>query len=163
MQYKNHQLKYLVHFFVGTLLLSSCLKTDLFEKNVAIPSHAWDYSFKPSVSFDIIDTTSSYNIFLVVRHTDAFRYNNLWVKIRSSAPGDSASISQQFDLPLASQNKWTATGMDDVFEHRILLYRRPVKFSRSGNYSVTMEHVMRENPLEYVMNVGLRLEKVQSP
>jgi gliding motility-associated lipoprotein GldH len=156
-------LKYLVQIFVGTLLLSGCLTSDLYEKNIAIPGHAWDYSFKPTVSFDIIDTTSSYNIFLVVRHTDAFRYNNLWVKIRSKTPGDSVAMTQQFDLPLATQHKWTATGMDDIFEHRILLYRRPVKFSRSGSYTVVMEHVMRENPLEYIMNVGLRLEKVQSP
>jgi hypothetical protein len=51
--------------------------------------------------------------------------------------------------------------MDDIFEHRILLYRRPVKFRMQGNYSVTLEQVMRENPLEEIMNVGIRLEKVK--
>lgn len=144
-----------------SLLLGSCIKTDLYEKNIAIPGHSWDYSFKPQVRFDITDTTSSYNIFIVVRHTDAFRYNNLWVRIKSSSPGDSTAVSQQFDLPLATQNRWTGTGMDDIYEHRILLYRRPVKFARAGQYSVSFEQAMRENPLEHIMNVGLRLEKVK--
>jgi gliding motility-associated lipoprotein GldH len=96
-----------------------------------------------------------------VRHTDAYHFNNLWVKMKSTAPGDSISSSQQFDLPLASQTGWTGTGMDDIYEHRILLYRQPVKFLRQGEYSVVLEQVMRENPLEEILNVGIRLEKVK--
>lgn len=98
-------------------------------------------------------------MFFVVRHTDAFNYNNLWVKIRSKGPGDSTASTQQFDLPLANQNKWTGTGMDDIFEHRILLSKKPIRFPRSGQYEFTLEHIMRENPLEDIMNVGIRLEK----
>lgn len=81
--------------------------------------------------------------------------------MKSVAPGDSNSTSQQFDLPLASQTGWTGTGMDDIFEHRILLYKQPVKFRRQGDYTVTLEQVMRENPLEEILNVGIRLEKVK--
>ncbi len=154
-------LKYLATIFGSVLLLSSCLQTDVFEKNVSLPSHTWDYANKPTISFLVTDTTSSYNIFLVVRHTDAYHFNNLWVKMKSSAPGDSTTLTQQFDLPLASQTQWTGSGMDDIYEHRILLYRRPVKFRIQGNYTITLEHVMRENPLEEILNVGIRLEKVR--
>jgi gliding motility-associated lipoprotein GldH len=142
-------------------MLGSCTRTDLYEKNVSLPSHQWEYSNKPSIAFTITDTVSLYNIFFVVRHTDAFHFNNLWIKLKSTAPGDSASSIQQFDLPLASQTGWTGTGMDDIFEHRILLYRQPVKFLRQGDYTVVIEQVMRENPLEEIMNVGIRLEKVK--
>jgi gliding motility-associated lipoprotein GldH len=153
-------LRYIVHIVVGCLLLSSCIKTDLYEKNLAIPGHAWEYGFKPGVEFTITDTTSSYNIFIVVRHTDEYGYNNLWVRLKSSSPGDTAVTTQQFDLPLASQNRWTGTGMDDIYEHRILLYKRPIRFVRTGNFRVHIEQVMRENPLPHIMNIGLRLEKV---
>lgn len=135
----------------------------MFEKNVAIPGHAWESSFAPRIGFTINDTASSYHIFIVIRHTDAYRYNNIWVKLKSTAPGDSIATVQQFNLPLATQNRWTGTGMDDLFEHRILLYRHPVRFTRPGAYTVTLEQVMRENPLPHVMNVGLRLEKVKDP
>lgn len=153
-------MKYILFCIAIALSLSACTKTDLFEKNVPIPGHAWAYSFKPQIKFDIVDTTSSYQIFIVVRHTDAFRYNNLWVRLKSAAPGDSAVVTQQFDLPLATQHKWTGTGMDDIFEHRILLYRRPVKFTKPGEFNITLEQVMRENPLPEILNVGIRLEKV---
>ena len=160
--YKNHPLKYVVPVLFCFLLLGSCIKSDLFEKNATIPGQEWEYSFKPAIQFDITDTVSSYNIYIVVRHTDAFRYNNLWIRIKSSAPGDSATTTQQFDLPLASQNRWTGSGMDDIYEHRILLYRSPVKFFKPGQYKVSIEQVMRENPLQHILNVGLRLEKVKS-
>ena len=140
---------------------SSCLEINVFEKNEAIPSHQWDSAFKPTIDFDITDTTASYNIFLVLRHTDAYNFNNIWVSITSKAPGDSAAVSQRFDLPLASQNQWTGSGMDDIFEHRILLYNEPKRFPRSGRYNVTIQQVMRENPLQHVLNVGLRVEKAK--
>jgi gliding motility-associated lipoprotein GldH len=156
-------LKNIFPFILSVVLLSSCIQTGLFEKNVTLNKHAWDNNYKPTISFDITDTTSSYNVFFVVRHTDAFTYNNLWVKIRSKGPGDYVATAQQFDLPLANQNKWTGTGMDDIFEHRILLSRKPVRFPRTGSYQFTLEHIMRENPLKELLNVGIRLEKTGQP
>jgi hypothetical protein len=32
-------------------------------------------------------------------------------------------------------------------------------FKKAGKYTFSLEHIMRENPLEHVMNVGLRVEK----
>jgi gliding motility-associated lipoprotein GldH len=152
-------LKLTVSSILFVILLSSCIQTGLFEKNVTFKDHAWINSNKPRIAFEISDTISAYNVFFVVRHTDAFNYNNLWVKIKSKGPGDSTSNTQQFDLPLASQNNWTGTGMDDIFEHRILLSKRPIRFPRAGQYEFTLEHIMRENPLKDIINVGIRLEK----
>jgi hypothetical protein len=49
--------------------------------------------------------------------------------------------------------------MDDIIEHRVLLYSQPVRFRRSGSYNVRIEHLMREDPLKHAMNIGLRIEK----
>ncbi len=140
----------------------ACETINLFEKNVPVPGQAWNTSFKPEISFDIADTTAFYNIYFVIRHTDAYGFNNIWVNATSIAPGDSASITERFDFLLASQDRWTGSAMDDIYEHRILLYKQPVKFRRSGIYKVKFEQVMRENPLKHVLNVGLRVEKVKS-
>lgn len=156
-------MKFILAFITSVILFSSCIQTGLFEKNVTLKDHVWSASYKPTISFEITDTASAYNVFFVLRHTDAFHYNNLWVKIRSKGPGDSTANAQQFDLPLATQNKWTGTGMDDIFEHRILLSKRPIRFPRSGQYEFTIEHIMRENPLGEIMNVGIRLEKTGQP
>jgi gliding motility-associated lipoprotein GldH len=144
------------------LLIAGCNTINLFEKNVAVPDNAWKYEFQPEIDFDIADTTSFYNIFFVFRHTEAFAFNNIWVKVTSTSPGDSASTTQQFDFPLTSQNRWTGSAMDDIYEHRIMIYNGPVKFKRSGKYKVKLQQVMRESPLHSVLNVGLRVEKVKT-
>jgi gliding motility-associated lipoprotein GldH len=144
---KTHDLKHILSSIFIVTFLGSCIQTGLFEKNVTLKDHAWNSSYKPTIAFEITDTTS------------AFNYNNLWVKIKSKVPGEPVVNVQQFDLPLSNQNNWTGTGMDDIFEHRILLSKRPIRFPRAGQYEFTLEHNMRENPLEDIMNVGIRLEK----
>jgi gliding motility-associated lipoprotein GldH len=143
-------------------LAASCTQANLFEKNVSLPGGRWPQEVKPKVTFEITDTASSYNVFFVIRHTEAYGYNNIYVRIGSSASGDTAMVTKVFDLPLASQNKWLASGMDDIYEHRVLLYSQPVRFRKTGTYTFTLEQLMRENPLEHVMNVGLRVEKLGS-
>ena len=143
------------------LFLTACTTVDVFEKNVTIPNHQWSSSFKPEISFEIKDTLSHYNIYAVLRHTDAYRFKNIWMNLYMQIPGDTAR-KQQLDLRLATDEKgWLGSGMDDIFEHRILITREPVLLKKAGMYRFVLENIMREDPLEYVMNVGLRVEKVK--
>jgi len=145
------------------LVIASCTTVDVFEKNVAIPNHAWSSQLKPEISFDIKDTTSLYDIYLVIRHTDAYRYKNIWVNIGMQAPGDSVATSKSLELQLATDSKgWLGTGMDDIFEHRILITpaQRPQALKK-GTYRFRITNSMREDPLEHVMNVGIRVEKAK--
>jgi hypothetical protein len=51
--------------------------------------------------------------------------------------------------------------MDDIFEHRIALtpINNEFYFKKGGSYSFALEHIMREDPLLNVLNIGLRIEK----
>jgi gliding motility-associated lipoprotein GldH len=147
------------YLLISLLFLASCGPINVFEKNVAIPNHEWESGFKPVITFDITDTAARYNIFLVVRHQNAYGYNNIWIRGTVQEPGDTTVKSQQFDLKLANDEKgWLGTGMDDIFEHRVLIQEK-TRFRKPGPYRFTLEHVMREDPLRHVMNVGLRIER----
>lgn len=145
---------YLLSFIV---FIASCTPVNIYEKAVTIPGHAWKSSYRPSFDFNITDSNSLYNIFLVLRHTEKYNFNNLYVNLYIKAPGiDSATIIRR-DLPLATNEGWLGTGMDDIYEYRIpLAERQPLK---AGSYMFIVEQIMREDPLENVLNVGLRLEK----
>lgn len=143
------------------LLVSSCHTLDVYEKNVNIPHQEWQYAFQPSYEFSITDTVSQYNLYLVLRHTDAYNYNNIWLNVGTRAPGDSIKY-QKFDLQLGSDDKgWEGTGMNDIWELRKSLTNGPFRFRKPGNYSFTVAQVMRENPLKHIMSVGVRVEKVK--
>ena len=143
------------------LSLNSCTTTGVFEKNVPIPRHQWESSYQPVIDFDLSDTTSTYKVFIVLRHTNKYGYNNLWVKAKVKEPGSQEWKMQQYDLLLAANDKgWLGTGMDDIFEHRILI-QPATKFIKAGKYEYSLQQIMREDPLPNVLNVGLRIEKVE--
>ena len=122
-----------------------------------IPDHEWSSNFKPSIDVNITDTTSSYTLYVVLRHTDAYRYNNIWINLYTQIPGESLR-KQRFDLRLATDDRgWLGSGMDDIFEHRIAI--APIKFPKSGQYQFQLEQIMRDDPLPHIMNAGIRLER----
>lgn len=126
-----------------------------------IPGQTWYNTNKPSFTFTITDTTSLYNIFIVLRHTDAYNYNNIWLTLGSQAPGDSLH-SQNINIELGNDAKgWEGTGMDDIFEIRKNITQGPLPFKKTGNYTFTIAQIMRENPLRHILNVGIRVEKVE--
>lgn len=143
------------------LMLAGCEEASLYQKVVFVPNQSWGYKDANSFNFQISDTTSRYRVFFVIRHTDAYEYNNIWIQIASQLPGDSTWRKDRFNIPLANEKGWLGTGMDDLFDHRVLLYPQPVAFRKPGNYQLEIKQDMRVDPLEHVMNVGLRLEKVQ--
>lgn len=146
------------------LSLFSCTKINLYEKVTAIPKHEWPSTLKPQFKFTITDTTAPYQLFVILRHTEKYHYNNIWINLYTKTPGDSTQAKVQYELPLATNEKgWLGNGMDDLYEHRIALtpFNGDFYFKKPGEYTFTLEHIMREDPLQEVMNVGLRIEKKQ--
>ncbi|MBK6937283.1 MAG: gliding motility lipoprotein GldH [Chitinophagaceae bacterium] len=142
----------------------ACNTIDLYEKSVSIPGHAWGSSFKPSFTFTIRDTTVPYKIFFVLRHTDKYSFNNIYINIITKLPGADTTHTGPLPLELATNEKgWLATGMDDIYEHRIQLSNagKDFYFRKRGEYTFTVEQIMREDPLKNVLSAGLRIEKKQ--
>ena len=150
------------HFLIivaGLLLTSSCTQIEVFEKNTVIPKYQWDQNFAATGEFIITDTATAYSIYLVIRHTDAYQYNNIWLNIGLQPPGDSMRI-QKVNIKLGDDaNGWEGTGMNDIWELRKLLNGEPRRFKQAGKYRFTISQIMRDNPLRNIMSVGLRIEK----
>jgi gliding motility-associated lipoprotein GldH len=141
---------------------SGCTTIDLYEKYVTIPHHSWQSSFKPTLSFRIEDTSAAYQVFFIIRHSEKYNYNNIYINLQTRQPGQDSTTSARFDLTLATQDKgWLGSGMDDIYEHRIPLTpsNEEFYFRKPGEYQFTIEQIMREDPLRQVYNVGLRIEK----
>ncbi len=142
-------------------LAISCKHIDLYEKSEAIPGHAWKSDFKPAFKFTISDTISAYRLFVILRHDDRYNFNNIYITLHTKQPGQDSVQSARYDLKLANDEGWLASGMDDIYEHRIALTPQTGNFyfRKRGDYEFTVEQVMRENPLPHVFNIGLRIEK----
>lgn len=148
-------------FFIAGCLLNSCTTVDLYEKTVAVPDHEWNGSYKPEFEFTISDTTAFYQAYFVIRHTEKYNYNNIWINYYYQPPADTLHKETR-EFQLATNDKgWLGTGMDDIYEHRIKLTPVANQVKRAGTYKFILENIMREDPLKQVLNVGIRIEKVQ--
>ncbi|MEO6290380.1 MAG: gliding motility lipoprotein GldH [Ginsengibacter sp.] len=152
-------MKIFIPIMLLSLLSASCIKIDQFEKTAQISSGKWFYPNAPTFTFHITDTTALYNIYIVLRHTDAYDYNNIWLRLGTQFPGDSMQF-QNINLTLANDVKgWEGTGMGDIFEVRKNISRGQVLFKKAGEYTFSIAQVMRESPLEDILSVGIRIEK----
>lgn len=154
--------KKIIVFLLVSFYLGSCsFTTGAFEKTVLLKDHQWAAEVKPDIAFTITDTASLYNIYIVLRHTDAYHYNNIYVRATVYEPGESHTKTGDYDLLMATNEKgWIGTAMDDIYDARILIQPK-TRFRKPGTYHFVVEQLMREDPLQNVLSVGLRVEKIQ--
>jgi len=145
-------------FAVIMCLFIACDTIGIYEKTSALPKHEWSSNNQLGFDFNAEDSLAYYNIYLVLRHTESYHFNNIWINFTSSVPGKKIQ-TQRLNLQLANSNGWLGSAMDDIIEQRILLSGQPMKLSK-GNYKFTLQQIMRENPLQNILNAGIRVEKV---
>lgn len=154
-----HKCTYLLLPVVYCLFLISCNRIDIYENHTAIPKYEWQHNFTAKGDFIIKDTIAAYSIYLVLRHTDAYPYNNIWLNIGLQPPGDSMRI-QKVNVILGNDaSGWEGNGMNDIWELRKLLNGAPRRFKQPGKYSFSISQLMRDDPLPQIMSVGLRIQK----
>lgn len=151
-------------FCIGLLCtMMGCDPLSLYEKSVLLPQQQWKSEYVPAFDFTIADTTARYDVALVLRHRDRYHYNNIWLRVSVTDPQGKA-YSFDTDLLLGTnESGWLGAGMDDIYEHRISLQKelleKNISFRQAGTYRFTIEQLMREDPLQEVMNIGIRIKK----
>jgi gliding motility-associated lipoprotein GldH len=141
--------------FLFVTIICSCTKTDVFEKNTNIPNLQWKSNFAAQGTFAITDTNSLYNTYIVLRHVDAYTYNNIWLNIGLQTPGDTMRY-QKVNMQLGNDiNGWEGTGMNDIWEIRKLF----LTLKKPGTYQFSITQIMRDDPLPNIMSAGLRVQK----
>lgn len=140
-------------------LLPACRQIDYFEKNTPIAGLRWKHAEPATGRFGIQDTAARYNMYLILRHTDSYHFNNIWVELTIGRSHDTLRTFS-LDLPLGSDaDGWEGTGMNDIWEVRKKLTSIPIRFNAAGEYDYSITHIMREDPLEGILSAGLRVEK----
>ena len=143
-------------FFV----LSACETKQLFEQSTIYPNHNWPSKQATKYQFMVTDTAASYKIFFVIRHHNAYHYKNIWLDISMKSPTNIIT-KKVANLNLADDARgWLGSGMDDIYDQRIPLTAAPVQLNRGIN-EISVQHTMREDPLDNILSTGIRVEKVK--
>lgn len=160
-------MKFSLRYFLLLLFcagaFAGCMKSPYFQKDVTIPQYKWAYNFQPVFEVNIEDTAALYNLYFIIRHTEAYPYGNIWMWVHTKEPGDTSFLKKtRIEIPLAEKSgKWLGRGMGEIWEQRMPITRNdaPMIFKKQGVYEIKFEQNMRINPLPEVLQVGLRVEK----
>lgn len=151
-------IKFSIGFLLSIILMQSCNTIDVYEQTIPIPKHAWKSNLRLNFTAVIKDSIGYYNIYFVLRHSESYHFNNIWLDFTAAFPNDSAK-TQRLNLQLATGNGWLGTSMDDIIEQRLLINKQPIRLP-AGTYKFSLLQIMREDPLQNILNAGIRIEKV---
>lgn len=163
----NQKIKFQIPVLVvvfSLLLVASCAPPveTAYQKQVGVPSAKWTYGFQPEFTFEIPDTTSQYNLFLIFRYDAAFEFSNIWLRLHSKAPGDTAfTEGKRIETVLiAHDGSRLGNNVGGMFEYKVQLAPEDFEpFKKTGLYTIKLEQVMRKDPLVGLVNIGLRVER----
>ena len=143
---------------INLLLTVACDSTKVFEQNKDITASSWAYDGIVGFDVPITDTSSKYNVFVNVRHTNEYEYRNLWIYAHTHFPSGQ-KLKTRIDLPLADkEGKWYGKGLGEIINTQILIQPKAM-MTDTGTYRFELEQNMRQNPLPNIMSVGVRVEK----
>jgi gliding motility-associated lipoprotein GldH len=143
-------------------LLTGCDKSVVYTAYEDIDDGQWFIKNTPSFKVEIKDSTQRYNLFYLVRNTLQYPYYNLYLTRKITGPDGSLISTNLEEVFLSNEltGKPFGKGLGDLFDHKIPFLKNH-KFPRSGTYTFTLSQSMRQNPLPFVMGVGIRVEKVE--
>jgi len=145
-------------------VLVSCDSKNIFDEYKSVPNK-WNKDSILSFKINPPDSLNPYNLFVNLRNTNQYKYNNLFLIVEMVFP-HGKTIKDTLEYKMADPTgKLLGTGMTDVKENK-LWYKEEVVFKEAGTYTVNIQHAMRENgkvngikDLEGVTDVGFRIEK----
>jgi gliding motility-associated lipoprotein GldH len=158
MGFESKRLMFILLIVAG---LTSCKQVELYERLKNVPGGNWKAGEKLSFPLTIKDTTIGYNLFVSIRHSNVYPYRNIWVRMGLQMPGQDSVSYQDFELPLADNEKWLGSGLNDIYDRRVRLFGQPQRFSKTGTVNFTLQHIMRDDPLPGVLQAGIRIEPVR--
>ena len=139
-------------------LLTSCNKNIIYSKYHEFKENEWHANDKAIFHVEIIDTMSLNNIFLMVRHADAYPYSNLFLFVSTKYPDGKILIDTMEVILADEKGKWQGSGAGDIFDFKIPI-KKNVRFPLKGKYQFAFEQGMRVDPLPLIMDFGFEIEK----
>lgn len=146
-------------FSIATIMmLTSCDPHMVYDQYKTIENGSWKWDDVGVFEIEMTDTISLHNVYLQVRHSVEYPKSNLYMFVHVKGPSGQL-IKDTVNLVLAAPDgRWIGTGTGKLRELR-LLYRKQIRFSESGKYTLYLEQGMRKAQLP-VTDLGVRIERI---
>lgn len=147
------------------ILLCSCDSNLVLSDNQEFTGTGWAIDSPAIFKIDPPDTLQSYDLFINLRNTGEYEFNNLYLISQIKFPfGKTITDTLEYQMS-DPQGRFLGAGTRDVFENKLWL-KKGVRFRESGTYQLLLKQAMRKNgevngvpELKGILDVGYSIEK----
>jgi gliding motility-associated lipoprotein GldH len=145
-------------FLLASIAFQSCNKDVIYRKCIPLPGNIWE--IKNPLNFDVpvSDTVNNYNIYITLRNSDNYDFNNLYLFIDIISPSKISERDTMECILANSNGQWLGRGLGDIWDNKIL-FKQNVKFRKAGLYEFIITQAMRVDSLPMIMDAGISIEK----
>ena len=154
--------KYILLLAFITLIVA-CDTNTVVSKNKSVAG-VWNKEEVIKFEFPPLDSLKTYNVFVNIRNTNDFKYNNIFLIVEMNFPHGKI-ITDTLEYKMANPDgSWLGTGIGSVKENK-LWYKENVSFHEEGNYNISISQAVRNNGnvdgvtnLEGITDIGFSIE-----
>lgn len=147
-------------------LLISCSSDIVHSESKSLPGF-WSRDEPVNFTLPEMDSLKTYNLFINVRNTNDYPFNNLFLITNMEFP-NGKTVVDTLEYKMAYPNgDWMGQGIGSIKENK-LWYKENVTFFEAGNYNITITHAVRNNgevdgvsKLQGITDVGYSIEEVK--
>ncbi len=150
-------------YFMAILLIvgiTSCDRKRVFESYKELDKKGWNKDSVVVFNVHLTDTVKNHNLFVNIRNKGTYPYSNIYLFMSIGSP-DGKMHTDTVEFVLAEPSgRWKGSGIGGLHDNQIL-YKNSVFFPRKGNYRFLIKQGMRDNVLQGIRDVGIRIERAQ--
>jgi gliding motility-associated lipoprotein GldH len=152
--------------FLFLLLLGSVFSCDnnrVYEANVEFKDRSWKVIEEPRFDFNISDTSSTYNIYYNVRNSLDYPNSRIFVTWHLYDSSGRELVKKLVFNHLFDEKTGRPlgdSGLGDLYDHRFPILEK-YSFSSPGKFSFKLDQFSRQDTLQGIIAVGVRVEKNQ--
>lgn len=142
------------------LLMTACDPARVYETSYDFPERYWLKDVQPAFQFEI-PRSGKYNLYMTIRNESSFENANLYFTYYlSDSTGEvlASMLKSEFLFDGKTGKPFGSTVLGDIYDHELPMLNA-FAFSHAGSYTLKYEQFTRQDSLQGVMSVGLRVER----
>lgn len=148
-----------VYIFVFLALgFTACDATGIYNETRETENEVWAYESPLRFDVNVEDTVNLHDVVVNLRTSKTYEYSNLWLFVEFNYP-TGHSYTDTIECPLAyPDGRWVGSSGPGYINTAVII-KKDLIFPVSGEYNINIRHGMRDDSLNEIKTVGLRIQR----
>lgn len=143
------------------IAFSACRNETKYHSFQYIKNKDWNKSDTLIYNIPVTASKGIYRLQIEIRHTDNYKYKNLWLEMSNNLKDSTRFVKDSIQLKLADKSgRWYGDGIGGLYQFDTLFTKRIIVSQTANNHSLRITHIMRDNSLPGIRDIGIRLDKI---